>query len=117
MSKPHTYESITSVAIEIVSGCSSLHMYPNPVENPKGEYISDTDANVRHSLEHFRAAIDMLRGVSTAFTRLMYAAESLYINDHTADECLKLIEMKDTEKAEKLAEFVVQRAKKERESK
>lgn len=117
MSKPHAYENISSVAIEIISGCSSLHMYPDPIENPKGEYISDTDANVHHSLEHFHAAVDMLRSVSKAFNRLMHAAESLYINDHEADEYFKLTDMKDIERAEKLAEFIVQRAHKERKSK
>lgn len=115
MSKPHAYENVSSVAIEIISGCSSLHMYPEPVENPQGEYISDTDVHVRHSLEHFHAAVDMLRSVSTAFNRLMHAAESLYINNHTADEYFKLADMKDIEKAEKLAEFIVSRARKERE--
>lgn len=114
MSKPHAYESVNSVAIEIISGCSSLHMCPNPVENPQGEYISDTDANVRHSLEHFHAAVDMLRSVSTAFNRLIRAAECLYMNDHDTDQYFELADMKDTEKAEKLAEFIVRRAHKER---
>lgn len=115
MSKPHAYENVSSVAIEIISGCSSLHMYPEPVENPQGEYISDTDVHVRHSLEHFHAAVDMLRSVSTAFNQLIRAAECLYMNDHETDEYFKLADMKDTERAKKLAEFIVRRAHKERE--
>jgi hypothetical protein len=37
---------------------SSLNMPPEAIKEPKGEYISDMDANVFHAMEHLRAAVD-----------------------------------------------------------
>lgn len=53
--------TVRCIALEISSGISSLNMYPEPI-TPPGEadaahYISETDKNVKHSIEHFRTAI------------------------------------------------------------
>ena len=57
------YRSPVNGAIcEIISGISSLHMFADPIEpDPDAMgFISECDGNVKHSLEHLNAAIDIL---------------------------------------------------------
>lgn len=65
MSTPFTeYRNPINGAIsEIISGMSSLHMFADPIKPDPDTmgFISECDGNVKHSLEHFRAAIDQLR--------------------------------------------------------
>lgn len=56
MSKPIS----KSITREIISAMSSLHMPPNPVSDVSPDtnpFLSDTDANVRHSIEHLHSAV------------------------------------------------------------
>lgn len=64
MSKPRKdYDDKKQGAIiEIISGLSALHMEPMPLNN--GElFMSDNDHWVKHAVEHFHAAIELLRNI------------------------------------------------------
>lgn len=76
MSKPLPYVSTASILCEIMSGLSSLDMEPEPVENPRGPFLTDVDAHVQHSVEHFTAALKMVSRVNDAITEVMAVLES-----------------------------------------
>lgn len=80
---------------ELLSAQSSLNMHADPIPDATG-YVSETDSNVKHAMEHLRAAFEFLnkayqareadrakffRTVVQARTSLAVIAESL-----TADE-------------------------------
>ncbi len=49
-----------SITHEIISAMSSLHMPPSPISDASYDtnpFLSDTDANVRHSIEHLHSAV------------------------------------------------------------
>lgn len=45
---------------EIISAISSLNMEPEPIENPSGKLLSETDKWVKHSVMHCEAALHRL---------------------------------------------------------
>lgn len=48
--------------LEIISGLSALNMEPQPLNN--GElFLSENDAWVKHAVEHFQAAIELIRNI------------------------------------------------------
>ncbi len=49
-------DKFTGVMDQLMEAMISLHMEPNPIANPDGTYLSDTDHNARHAMEHIRAA-------------------------------------------------------------
>ena len=65
MSKPREYENKLLGAIEeMQSVASSLHMYPEPIEDLDSDalpFLDEQDKNVKHATEHLRAAKDLLR--------------------------------------------------------
>lgn len=67
MSRPfHDYaDPIHGALIEITSAISSLNMQPEPIlgADTPGAYICETDANVKHAIEHLHAAMIQLRKV------------------------------------------------------
>ena len=68
MSSPfkHDPPTINGAITEIISGISALNMQPDPITNIPNDsmgFLSETDAWVKHSIEHFRAAIQVLREV------------------------------------------------------
>lgn len=62
MSKPETNykDPLHGAMSEIVSGQSALNMPAEAIKNPKGSYLSDTDAWANHAYEHFHAALELL---------------------------------------------------------
>jgi hypothetical protein len=81
MSEPfrHREKKIYGAISEIVSGLSCLHSYPEPIpmseEERKDKYQSETDVYIKHSIEHFHAAIDSIAaGLKDiqAFTLALY---------------------------------------------
>lgn len=69
------YAAIQSALCELVSAESSLNMYPEPIETrmvrttdiygrvtsePEPAYLSATDANAKHALEHMHAAFRLM---------------------------------------------------------
>lgn len=67
MSEPLTATEHLShhAACEIISGMSALHMNPDPIPTEKqtpenNGYLTDVDGWAKHSIEHFRAAIDSI---------------------------------------------------------
>lgn len=57
ISNPNKFIGAT---LEIVSAMSALNMPPQPLEKPKGEYLSQSDHWVNHAMEHLRAALDYI---------------------------------------------------------
>ena len=53
-------QQIQAVA-ELVSAMSSLNMYPEQIDGAEG-YLSETDANAKHAMEHIQAALRLLNG-------------------------------------------------------
>jgi hypothetical protein len=64
MSKPKiNYKDVLAgAAMQITSAMSSLNMLPEPVPAPPGsnEYLSETDANAAHAMEHLTAAAQLV---------------------------------------------------------
>jgi hypothetical protein len=54
--------AIQNALCELVSAESSLNMYPDPIcDRPTdGQYLSQTDANVAHAMEHMHAAFRLM---------------------------------------------------------
>ena len=67
-------DPFSRIPSEIVSGCSALHMDPDPIppeEVPPGHtYLADTDRMVQHSLGHFHAALELHNQASRRITRM-----------------------------------------------
>jgi len=69
MSKPFIPKSnlVHGAISAIQSAISSLHMYPRPIEESSGnkndKYLSETDSNAKHCIEHLNAAIDILSAI------------------------------------------------------
>ncbi len=63
MTKPITDDGdpVAAAALEVMSAMSALKMEPEPLEKPEGDYLSDRDYWVRHSMEHLCAAMKLLR--------------------------------------------------------
>ncbi len=72
---------------EVVSAQSSLNMYADPIPGATG-YVSQTDANVKHAMEHLRAVLVLL-------DRAWKARDADHEKFHRAQ--LKLIEKKSNE--------------------
>lgn len=83
--KVHPLTAIQVAMSEIVSSTSSLNMYPDPIAVPgrnapeNGYYLSDVDANAKHSVEHNRAAFDLLRKASQAQESLKWQVYRLVV--------------------------------------
>jgi len=67
MSDPITKTSdpLHAALHEVLSGISSLNMPADPIpeeiaKNDPIAFLTKTDANVKHALEHFRAAFDLI---------------------------------------------------------
>ena len=60
--KPNTYYShyIDNLVDDIISIQSCLNMEPDPIENPDGTYLSDTDYWASHAYEHLTAMYEHL---------------------------------------------------------
>jgi hypothetical protein len=55
-------DKLDGALTEIILACSSLHMPPEPCQ-PEEEgdvYLSDTDRNVKHALDHLHAAYALI---------------------------------------------------------
>ena len=52
-------DPLQGVMSEIVSAQSSLNMYPDPIVGATG-YVSQTDENARHAMEHLHAAFALV---------------------------------------------------------
>lgn len=86
MSKPFRDDKnypISSAISEIISGMSALNMAPDPIDpeekvTHRPVYLSECDAWAKHSMEHFRAALDRLRSLSEPKEMFM----SLLMNAH-----------------------------------
>ena len=81
--KVHPLVAIQSAMCEIVSSTSSLNMHPDPLTdtgdpNEQG-YLSEVDGNARHSVEHNRAAFDLLRKAAQAQESLKWQVYRLVI--------------------------------------
>ena len=65
MTIPRTKEKVLEASNEIVSGISALNMPPQELENPPEDarYLSELDFWAKHSVEHFRAALQLLNEV------------------------------------------------------
>ena len=47
-------QMIQDIMSELISAQSALNMLPEPIENPKGEYLSETDHWAKHCMKHLR---------------------------------------------------------------
>ena len=54
-------DKLDGAIVEIISGMSALNMEPRPLEKPEGTFLSETDHWVKHSMEHFRQAVELIR--------------------------------------------------------
>lgn len=62
--------SFRGIISEIISAKSSLHMYPELIKNPNGEYLSDTDINAKHSIDHLSEAIIQCQKAEKTYNKL-----------------------------------------------
>lgn len=60
MSEPRTDhpKKAEGAGYEILSGLSALHQEPAPIPKP-GRFISESDTNVQHAMDHFHAAFNL----------------------------------------------------------
>lgn len=82
---------------ELVSAQSSLNMYADPIPGATG-YVSETDANVKHAMEHLRAVLELLN-------RVWRVREADRMKFHRVQ--LKLAERKPNEACATYAGFAV----------
>lgn len=79
----HPLVAIQSAMGEIVSSTSSLNMHPDPLTDTghpdEQGYLSEVDGNARHSVEHNRAAFDLLRKASQAQESLKWQVYKLVV--------------------------------------
>ena len=64
---------------EIVSGMSSLNMMPNPIPDQEQQsdsigFLSDTDYNVQHALEHLQAAVQVISAAQKTWDKEIESA-------------------------------------------
>lgn len=77
MSKPKEFaiNLISGARSEIMSAMSSLHMPPDPIPEEdltdRRDYLSETDKNVAHSIEHLHRAMEFLGSVPYDVSKLM----------------------------------------------
>lgn len=68
---------------EIISGMSSLNMPPSPESSSTfGTFLSESDRNARHSMEHFRLACRLLMGLEDIQHQVDAAIAMLDVNQH-----------------------------------
>lgn len=58
-------------AHEVISGMSALNMEPSPLEKPTGTYLSETDYYVKHAMEHFSAACQLISKAEARLDKLL----------------------------------------------
>jgi hypothetical protein len=62
---------------EVISGMSALNMEPDPIAEPTGTYLSETDGYVKHAMEHFSAACQLAGEAERRTERLVTLAARL----------------------------------------
>ena len=100
MCSPKNHEQKLHGAItEIISGMSSLHMTPSPIpleeQTPDNNgFLSDTDGYVKHSLEHFHEAVNLINeGTKEAQLGLINAQRFINSLELQPEVKLKLVVM------------------------
>ena len=71
MSEPRHGHSLQHALSEIISAESALNMEPEPMEEPTGQYLSETDQWAAHAMEHLHAAFDTINKAPIACRRRM----------------------------------------------
>ena len=68
MSKPFSINkddtlavAIQTIMCEIISAKSSLNMYPEPIPNTEGKYLSESDKWAKHCMKHLRQLFQDLK--------------------------------------------------------
>jgi len=54
-------DPLSGAANEIISAISALNMEPEPLEVPKGVFLSERDKWVEHAMAHLHAALKLLK--------------------------------------------------------
>jgi len=74
MSTPITecepYEAAAHAVLECMSASSSLAMFPEPLEDPQGDFLCQTDRGAEHAVEHIRAAFKHAAAADEEYKRV-----------------------------------------------
>lgn len=78
MSEPRRdyQDALHGALLELTSGVSALNMHPEPIpeaqQTDSSGYLSDVDGWVKHSVEHFRAALELVNKGMQDLERLKF---------------------------------------------
>lgn len=96
---------------EIIAAKSSLHMPPDPI--PISEtlgsngYISETDYNVQHAIEHLSAAIDILSAIGSIDNDVSNFLSWIEEDGEVTSISLRLLEKYRNVKVKKMRQYDV----------
>jgi hypothetical protein len=95
MSTPITecapYEAAAHAVLECMSASSSLASYPEPLEDPQGDFLCQTDFWAKHAVEHIRAAFKHAAAADEEYKR---------VRDHLLRHVLRLVNDKEVPREE-----------------
>ena len=83
-----------SATSELISAMSSLNMYPEPIKGKPGNYISETDSNVKHAMEHLQSVRDVLMELKEEVSNIKLALHYRHGNSEAAVKALEKIQRK-----------------------
>lgn len=95
MGKPYKSVSpIDTAMMNIISAESSLNMMPQPIESKSGtKYLSETDANAAHSVEHIQVAREAISLIQANIDTIRFNCELAKAtgDDRYLDKVLELL--------------------------
>tara|TARA_Y100001963_G_C6729424_1_gene423079 strand:- start:987 stop:1337 length:351 start_codon:yes stop_codon:yes gene_type:complete len=90
MSTPITecapYEAAAHAVLECMSASSSLAMFPEPIEDPQGDFLYHRDRGAEHAAEHLQAACRHAAAADEEYKR---------VRDHLLRPILRLVKDKE----------------------
>jgi len=89
MGKPFKTKTLRTAICEIVSAESALHMEPDPIKRPGGNYLSDKDKMVKHAIEHLRAAFLIVTNEQEFYKRVLAEIKNpVKLSDERLASCI-----------------------------
>jgi len=101
MGKAKVKAGLSHISKELVSASSTLRTPPEPIDEPKGEFLVDQDARAKHSAEHAQAALRSVR-------ELRAVGHSILAEELKVLRALGLVEFREN-KIHIIAKFLMRR--------
>ena len=84
-----------SATSELISAMSSLNMYPDTIYLKKtSDYLSESDRNVSHAMEHLESVRDVLMELKEEVSSIKLALHYRHGNSEAAVKALEKIQRK-----------------------